>query len=104
MHCMPSVGLKIDMPFWVSKADFFQYFDQSDFLCRNVQNVADAYLDDWFHMDTSENRCFSLPLVSVNFGTTQFISGRHRTAVLLRHLDRVPLSFDFRFISSADKA
>jgi len=40
--------------------------------------------------------------VSVNNGRTQFISGRHRTAVLLRHLERIPLSFDMRDISDAD--
>jgi hypothetical protein len=28
---------------------------------------------------------------------SQFISGRHRTAVLFRHLESVPLAFDSRF-------
>ena len=33
----------------------------------------------------------------------EFISERHRTAVLMRHLKELPLSFDFRFISETDK-
>jgi hypothetical protein len=34
---------------------------------------------------------------------TQFISGRHRTAVLLRHLENVPLSFDSRFTTKDEE-
>ena len=102
MRCRPAVNLPTDVPFWISRSAFFEHFDQADFLCREVRDVTDAYLSDWF-WDKGGVRHFLLPPISVISGSTQFISGRHRTAVLLRHLERIPLSFDFRFIAEADK-
>jgi hypothetical protein len=102
LRCLPYVHLDTDAPWWVTKASFFQHFDQNDFLNRRVQNVIDAYLEDWFHYESADTRFFKIPPVSVINGRTQFISGRHRTAVLLRHLDRIPLSFDMRFVSEVD--
>lgn len=69
-----------------------------------MRDVTDAYLAEWFHCDAEGKRYFSLPPISVNQGRTQFISGRHRTAVLLRHLEHVPPSFDFRDIRDNDNA
>lgn len=103
LRCYPAVGLDTDHPFWVSKSSFNRHFDQTDFMCRSVHNVVDAYLANWFHRDAAGKRYFTLPPVSVIRGSTQFISGRHRTAVLLRHLEQVPLSFDFRHILDADR-
>lgn len=103
MVCLPMVHLDTDIPFWVSRVSFLQHFDQDDFRCRKVQSVIDAYLEDWFHIDPAGRRHFKIPPVSVHSARTQFISGRHRTAVLLRHLEHVPLSFDFRDISQVDK-
>lgn len=103
MRCVPYVHLPTDVPYWVSKSSFLQHFDQRDFLCRNVGIVVDAYLEDWFHVDADGTRRFKIPPVSAISRKTQFVSGRHRTAVLLKHLDRVPLSFDTRFISDADR-
>jgi hypothetical protein len=80
-----------------------QHFDQDDFLCRHIKNVVDAFLDDWCHDGPDKTRFFKIPPVSVNIGKTQFISGRHRTAALLRHLDRIPLSFDMRHLTDADR-
>jgi hypothetical protein len=91
-------------PFWVTKSSFYSNFNQQDFLCREVKNVTDAYLAEWFHVNTQGERFFNLPPVSVNSQDTQFISGRHRTAVLIRHLDVLPLSFDFRYLSMENKA
>ena len=104
MHCLPSVHLDTDIPFWVERSSFIQHFDQTDFLRRTVHNVVDAYLEDWFCIDGDGVRRFMIPPVSVRSRRTQFISGRHRTAVLLKHLDRVPLSFHTREISDADRA
>lgn len=102
MRCLAYVDLDTDVPWWISKISFFQHFDQDDFLNRRVHNVVNAYLQDWFHDGPNQTRFFHIPPVSVSNQRTQFISGRHRTAVLLRQLDRIPLSFDMRFISDAD--
>ena len=103
MRCLPAVNLDTDVAFWISKTSFFRHFDQQDFMCRNVGDVVDAYLEEWFHSDSNGSRFFLIPPVSVRHKITQFISGRHRTAVLLRHLEQVPLSFDSRFTTSDDE-
>jgi hypothetical protein len=72
-------------------------------MCRDVEHVVDAYLEEWFYSDASGNRHFLIPPVSVRQKVTQFISGRHRTAVLLRHLDSVPLAFDSRFTTKEEE-
>ncbi len=105
MRCLPYVHLETDVPFWVSKSSFLQHFDQYDFLhWRAATNVVDAYLEDWFKVTADGARFFKIPPVGVCSGRTVFITGRHRTAVLLKHLDRVPLSFDTRDIARTDWA
>lgn len=59
-------------------------------------------MKDWFHHGAGQTRYFEIPPVSVIKGKTQFISGRHRTAVLLRHLARAPLAFAMRDIGETD--
>lgn len=86
MFCYPLPPLETDIPYWVSKASFYQHFDQQDFTCRDILDVVDAYLDDWFDFDAAGNRQFMIPPVSVKNGVSQFISGRHRTAVLLKFM------------------
>lgn len=91
-----------DLPFWVCNQKFYRYFDQNDFHCRESQEIVSQYLDDWFFTSTDAVE-FILPVVQFNDGATQFINGRHRTAVLLKYLAEVPLSFDLRFASQAEK-
>jgi hypothetical protein len=102
LRCLPYVHLPTDAPWWVAKSAFIAHFDQQDFMCRQVASVVDAYLEEWFHDGPAGTRYFKIPPVSVINGKTQFISGRHRTAVLLRHLECIPLSFHMREISDAD--
>jgi len=92
MRCLPDLTLGTDIPAWVSKETFFALFDQTDFLIREVQDVEDAYLAEWFYERNGDTR-FLLPTVGLVAGKTQFVNGRHRTAVLLRHVDEVPMAF-----------
>lgn len=103
MRCLPSVTIDTDLPFWVTRVAFFEHFDQADFHCRKSQAIIPAYLREWFRMDASGATCFSLPAVHFVQGKTQFLNGRHRTAVLLNFMDAVPLAFDSRFMSASDK-
>jgi hypothetical protein len=63
MRCLPAVNLESDVPFRISRSSFFQHFDQEDFMCRKVEQVVDAYLEEWFHSDANGNRLFYLPPV-----------------------------------------
>lgn len=92
MRCFPELTLGTDVPAWVTKSTFYETFDQTDFFIREIHDVEDAYLGEWFYEENGETR-FLLPTVGLVAGRTQFINGRHRTAVLLRHLDELPIAF-----------
>lgn len=87
----------------MSKSSFLQHLDQGDFLTRCSKEVVDAYLQDWFYFAADGTRFYKIPAVSVHAGRTQFIGGRHRTAVLLKHLDSFPLAFDTRYLAGDDR-
>lgn len=96
MRCFPAIGLPTDQPYWVSKDSFLHYFDQDDFHCRIVQQPDPCYLANWFFIAAGNRHSFVLPTVHFVAGKTQFINGRHRTAVLFDHLDEIPLAFAFQ--------
>jgi hypothetical protein len=81
------------MPFWVTRKAFLEHFDQIDFLCRESKDVEASYLAAWFLTPKDGATGFLLPTVQFVAGKTQFISGRHRTAVLLPHLKDLPIAF-----------
>jgi hypothetical protein len=95
MICLPYVTVVTDEPFWVPKTIFFEHFDQNDFLCRESVDVTSSYLASWFYTPDDGKRRFELPAVHFVSGKTQFINGRHRTAVLLPYLDNLPIAFSF---------
>lgn len=92
MQVFSYINLPSDQPFWIPRSAFLTQFDQHDFNAyRDVANVAHAYRRDWFYK--REKRLeFILPVVSFVRDKTQFINGRHRTAVLLNYLPELPLA------------
>ena len=95
MLCYATVDQSFDVPYWIAKNDFSVYFDQIDFAFRDVHDVHPAYLSDWFHVDEQGRLRFRLSPVGAVAGKTQFISGRHRMAVILPHLTDLPIAFAF---------
>lgn len=93
MRCLLDVKISSDEPFWVPRSVFYQHFDQDDFLCRESIDVVSSYLASWFYIPEDGKLRFELPAVHFVAGKTQFINGRHRTAVLLSHLDTLPIAF-----------
>jgi len=91
--CIPTLTQDTDQPFWVARDSFYKHFDQSDFHFRDSQRVSWSYLSDWFFSQTHGQLHFILPTVHFVSGKTQFINGRHRTAVLLHHMNEVPMAF-----------
>ena len=82
-----------DEVYWLTKAKFLGFFDQYDFnFYREVENVAPYYLDNWFYKNSGVNY-FCVPTVLFNRGATQFINGRHRTAVIFNEIDIIPMAF-----------
>lgn len=98
MKCLPHIGKDTDNPYWVTKEQFYNYFDQDDFNDeRDVRNVVNSYLNEWFYFDDDNTELFILPTVQIVSGKTQFVNGRHRTAVLLTYLQEIPIAFDQSF-------
>lgn len=93
MKCTPTLTLDTDSPFWVTRDVFERVFDQADFRCRNQELIEGNYSKHWFYVDEFGSNRFLLPTVNLVSGKTQFINGRHRTAVLFERIDRIPIAF-----------
>jgi len=93
MLCLPLATLPTDFPYWVTREDFMAYFDQTDYLCRDARVVKPNYCSSWFNKVDNGTLEFYLPTVQVIEGKTQFINGRHRTAVLFSQIEKIPIAF-----------
>jgi len=97
-----TLTLATDEPFWIARTIFYEYFDQDDFLKRECVNVSQNYLEAWFVNESNGARKFMLPTVQYIGGKTQFINGRHRAAVLIKCMARVPIAFAMSSSESKD--
>ena len=76
---------------------FLSVFDQNDFACRDCLNVSPVFRSDWFNASDDGTPIFILPVVQFTNGRTQFIDGRHRVAVLLPLMERLPIALAHPF-------
>jgi hypothetical protein len=84
-----------DRPIWITRGDFHRRAHVQNYLCRDVQDVhTNAYLADWFRRSSSAGGGlhFYLPSIALERGLITFINGRHRTAVLLAHVELIPMA------------
>lgn len=93
MKCIPELTVDTDKAFWITQDVFEHEFDQRDFLCRDSQSIDRNYSRHWFHEDSQGTLWFRVPTVQIVSDATQFINGRHRTAVLFREIERIPIAF-----------
>jgi hypothetical protein len=94
MQVLVGINLPTDQPHWVAREDFYRYFDQDDFNNRDIKDVQSAYLEEWFHEDKEVGITrFMIPVVGAIGENTDLISSRHRLAVLLPHLEELPIAF-----------
>ena len=93
MHVFAEVGTPTDLPYWIARSDFYKYFDQDDFNAnREVRDVASAYLKAWFHVEDNGDHKFYIPIVGATDNKTDLIGTRHRLAVILLHVDPLPIA------------
>jgi hypothetical protein len=94
MYVFAEVGISSDLPYWITRDDFFKYFDQEDFNAnREAASVAPAYLKAWFHEMNNGDRKFYIPIAGAVGRRTDLIGTRHRLAVILPHVDPLPIAF-----------
>ncbi|HNQ85695.1 MAG TPA: hypothetical protein PLY14_07020 [Deltaproteobacteria bacterium] len=99
MQVYAIVNQPTDIPYWFTRDVFYDYFDQHDFMDRDIENVQFAYLREWFHTTEDGKQWFYIPVVSVAYGRTDLIGSRHRLAVLLPHLDELPIATATAFLT-----
>lgn len=103
MWCLATIGLKTDAPYWIPRDTFLRLFDRQDFEFRDNLNVAPVLRHDWFQWPKNGLPLFILPTVQFVNGKTQFINGRHRTAVLIERMACLPLSLAMPFRMRPDE-
>jgi hypothetical protein len=94
MRCRPLTTKATDIAFWLARSEFLRLVHTENYLCREIQHsYTGAYLKDWFTEPVgAELPGLWLPTVHLSKGRIAFINGRHRTSVLLEHLDRLPMA------------
>jgi hypothetical protein len=94
MLCQPQIIKSTDRPFWIKREDFQRLVHIQNYMCREEQYVyPNAYLNEWFGPPDGKGiRSFSVPAVWLKGGRITFINGRHRTAVLVEHLEILPMA------------
>ena len=93
MNCSFATTIESDKAFWVPRDIFENEFNQHDFQFRDTQKIEKNYATHWFYEDDAGNVRFLIPTVQIVSGATQFINGRHRTAVLFSEMKKVPIAF-----------
>lgn len=92
MDCRVSITAALDRPYLVKREEFMRCVDQNDLACRESDIVQNVYLTDWVY--NANGYCyFKLPTFFLMEGRAFFINGRHRTILLSRFLDLLPMAF-----------
>ncbi|MCR4332520.1 MAG: hypothetical protein NUV34_07455 [Sulfuricaulis sp.] len=83
---------KGDRVCWVRSDVFHKIADRWDLAFRESARIEDAYCCAWFAPGAIGPPFFTPPAFALKGGTTEGINGRHRAALLSRHLSEFPLS------------
>ena len=77
--------------FTITRQAFHLNVDTNDFVCRKVRDIEHVFSVDWF--DEGEPLHFHPPICFIKNGKIKFINGRHRTELLLKYLEKIPVIF-----------
>ena len=91
MECKIDITAITDLAAWVSRKAFMVNVDPGDLACRESEKVADWYHPDWFRSDENGESYFTPPAFEFRAGCLRGINGRHRTVLLFRHMDVIPM-------------
>ena len=94
VECCTRISANGDVPYWIKRSDFEKHFDQVDARLLFPVVLVQAYLTEWFSLNECGELTYTIPGVHFVKGKTEFFNGRHRTALLLGHLDEVLISFN----------
>jgi hypothetical protein len=66
--------------------------DAQDLALRKSETIDDAYHEHWLIQCQDGSYHFHAPVIYINRGAIKFINGRHRTLVLSRHMQEIPMA------------
>ena len=92
MNCKIQLTAAWDRPYWIRWTDFKKCVDEDDLACRDSWVIQDCYLATWFSYSENGERHFNPPTFCLRNGLASFINGRHRTILLSKHLDILPMA------------
>jgi hypothetical protein len=96
VRCRAGLTGNWDKPYWVKSREFMACVDKHDFECRDSKVVLNLYSAEWFTPEQGDLYCYYLPTFYLENGHALFINGRHRTALLSKHLDLLPMALMIR--------
>jgi hypothetical protein len=91
MNCRIELTARSDRPYWVKWLDFKRCLVEEDFACRESTIIQPCYLWAWFSKHDGE-RFFNPPAFCLEGGWARLINGCHRTALLVKYLDVLPMA------------
>lgn len=90
MKCRLNLTTTWDKAYWIKRDALMSI--GNDLAIRESAHVADFYLAGWFHRGPDDVLSFNPPAFYFNQGAILFINGRHRTVLLSRYMDRIPMA------------
>ncbi|WP_143477748.1 hypothetical protein [Pseudogulbenkiania subflava] len=78
--------------FLICVEQFMRVVDELDLEKRKSKIIRDAYHEHWFEQCADESYQFHAPEFYLTNGVARFINGRHRTLLLSRHLEYIPMA------------
>lgn len=91
MKCKISITAATDIAAWVTRDAFMGNVDTADLARRDSEDVFDWYHPGWFWNDDNGELYFTPPAYEFRNGHLLGINGRHRTILLYRHLEVIPM-------------
>ncbi|WP_284449455.1 hypothetical protein [Pseudoxanthomonas mexicana] len=80
-----------DQLYLVRSSEFMGHVDERDLALRESEVVEDCYHTHWFN-EAVGGQEFNVPVVTLRRGKFFFINGRHRSVVLSRHAQEMPIA------------
>jgi hypothetical protein len=81
-----------DKFYLINVAEFMRIVDKENLKARESEVIRDAYHKYWFEQGENGILQFHAPEFYLTNGIAQFVNGRHRTLLLSRYLDTMPMA------------
>jgi len=92
MNCIIKLKDDRDKPYWVNRKKFCKYVDPNNLALRDSKKVEKCYHSGWFIKRENKPWYFEPARFYFDNRRILFLNGRHRTILLSRYLDVLPMA------------